>query len=748
MDLNQIALFYNEVKNLCKPDEYNLVLHKHLGDVFYAIGLKDEFERVYGKKLHFIVRPQYEFLMKLFGVDHYSVYDFKSFEKRVLQSDWQYMPYASHESHKFDMLCKDAFSSVPLLNIPFVIDGDLNSFFLFNHYWCFLWGHNMGLNIKNFKFAVPKNKLPIQPELLKKLKKVGPVDKIVLFAPEAATAIELPVEFWNIFADQAYKRGYKIIVNSKKYKIHHAVSAFDLGLSIEEVVALGLNCAYVFSVRSGLCDVLVGAGEKLYAFYPAMLAREMNSLKFPFAEETKVHEFLLQKWRAMPVVWEGIDFTPDLQKYINSIRINYIVEKIKCRFARKKNKPGHAFWFKLFKNIFGKGKVFPDNNTDYEKPKLPAVNKKFSLYVPLYEKKVNENGTVKKCYVLGGLFRFKSNIRHQWTLSFSGIKVLHYNKKHLKLFYLPVWKFNWRKKWLNKLQRQIDPCYDDIYFLRHNIGETTAELMMLKERLKVNKSKKPLLIVWNKKNIGYYEMFVKNIVDIKYIQLYQEDIMNFFSQKGNNREIIVEQNHQRFICSSPDIAVNMSKNHKINFYSHIRRCCRVPARVKLTLPVVSAETQESVARLMNTLNLNQKFVILAPEATSIVKLPPEFWQDIVTRLSEKGYDVFMNAFLSDSPLGNVKTHAVSLDELFCLAQKADRVITLGSGLAVLLSLADVPMDIIYTELPIQKINYSATFVFEKYSVFHLPVVRQKEITEYNVDTFSLEQIKQAVFKKL
>ena len=121
MSLNQIAFFYNEIKNLCKPDEYNLVLHKHLGDVFYAIGLKDEFERVYGKKLHFIVRPQHEFLMKLFGVDHYAVYNFKSFEKRVLQFDWQYMPYASHESHKFDMLCKDAFSSVPLLNIPFSI---------------------------------------------------------------------------------------------------------------------------------------------------------------------------------------------------------------------------------------------------------------------------------------------------------------------------------------------------------------------------------------------------------------------------------------------------------------------------------------------------------------------------------------------------------------------------------------------------------------------------------------------------
>ena len=78
--------------------------------------------------------------------------------------------------------------------------------------------------------------------------------------------MEFPVEFWNTIAEQVHAHGYTIIVNSKKCEIKHGMSAYDLDLSLSDVVALGLSCAYVFSLRSGLCDVLVGAGEKLYAF--------------------------------------------------------------------------------------------------------------------------------------------------------------------------------------------------------------------------------------------------------------------------------------------------------------------------------------------------------------------------------------------------------------------------------------------------------------------------------------------------
>ena len=164
---------------------------------------------------------------------------------------------------------------------------------------------------------------------------------------------------------------------------------------------------------------------------------------------------------------------------------------------------------------------------------------KLTLY-----KKLSDNKThTQKYYILGKVIRYKENERHCWNLSLCGIKVLSYNKKHLKLLYIPILKFNWKKKWLDRLQRQIDPIYDDIYLLRHNIGETTVELMFLQARIKANNSKKPLLIVWNKKNIGYYKMFVEDIVDMQYIKLHQYDIMSVFSQQGENyKEIVLKYN--------------------------------------------------------------------------------------------------------------------------------------------------------------------------------------------------------------
>lgn len=746
--INTMMFFYEDINNLCKKGEYNLVLHKHLGDVFYAIGLKDEFERQYCRKLHFIVRPQHEFLMKLYAVTNYSVLDLKEFEKIAALSNFKYMPSASHASHKFDMMCKDIFSSTPIENIPFILDGDLSSFFLFDHYWCFIWANNVGINIENFKFPIPKNKLTIQSKIRKKIEKIASLDKIVLFAPEAATAIELPVEFWNIIADKIHAKGYKIIVNSKKFKINHGISALDLGLSLEDVVALGLNCAYVFSLRSGLCDVLVGAGERLYVFYPAMLKREMKSLTFPFDQETKVNEFLLEKWSVSPVVWENINLTPELQKYINSMKKNYHIEKIKYKLSRNKNKESHRFWYMLFKNIFNKSNIFPNNNIDNDCINISqSTRKKRFLGVPIYEMKTKENGEVVKHYIFGRLLRFKKNIRGCWSFSILGIEFFSYNEKNFKFFSLPILKFNWRKKWLSRLQRQIDSQYDDIYFLRHNIGETTVELMFLKERIIKNKSKKPLLIVWDEKNIGFYRMFVEGIIDIKYIKLSQFDIMSVFSQDSDYKEIVFKKNNQRFICSTPLIAENMALYKWANFYNYIKACTHIPKKAKPTFPVVSETTKENVLYIMKYLQLGKNFIILAPEANSLRKLPQKFWQEVIWELKKKGYDIFVNSFITKNSIEGVKTYPVTLDELFYLAQKAKRVITLGSGLSVLLALADVPMDIIYTELFAKGINYTATQTIEKYSVFYLPGVKKENITEYNTDVFDLDCIKNDIIKK-
>lgn len=49
--------YINEIKALCPKRRYVLVLHKHLGDVFYAIGAKDAFKRTYGEPLFLSFDP-------------------------------------------------------------------------------------------------------------------------------------------------------------------------------------------------------------------------------------------------------------------------------------------------------------------------------------------------------------------------------------------------------------------------------------------------------------------------------------------------------------------------------------------------------------------------------------------------------------------------------------------------------------------------------------------------------------------
>ncbi|MBR2033926.1 MAG: hypothetical protein IKA03_04560, partial [Alphaproteobacteria bacterium] len=416
--------FFAHVQKHCKTNHYNLFLHKHLGDVFYAIGLKDAFEKTHKAPLHFIIRPQHEFLMKMYNITNYSVCDIHDLDKKIMSLNLPYLPGSTNKSHKFDSLCKDLFVSFPIKAIPFILDGDINSFFLFNNYWCFLWAYNCGINIDNFKFNIPPKQLMLSKKALNKIKKIAPLNKIVLFAPEAATAIELPVEFWNEIAEEVHKKGYSIIVNSKKYKISHGISAFDLNLSLEDVVALGFNCANVFSLRSGLCDVLVGAGKKLYAFYPAMLRREMFSLSKPFSQPSEVKEIGIYNWKIDSVKWQGIDLTQKLQKQINIVYRIYLKEKIKALFSLRKRKERHKYLYNLFRNIGGISKMFPENNLGNPRPKQ-NVNLKF-LGIPLWQKKYIKEGDGQKkvIKILGGLIKYTQSANNAKKLNILGIGVM------------------------------------------------------------------------------------------------------------------------------------------------------------------------------------------------------------------------------------------------------------------------------------------------------------------------------------
>ena len=551
--------FFAHVQKHCKTNHYNLFLHKHLGDVFYAIGLKDAFEKTHKAPLHFIIRPQHEFLMKMYNITNYSVCDIHDLDKKIMSLNLPYLPGSTNKSHKFDSLCKDLFVSFPIKAIPFILDGDINSFFLFNNYWCFLWAYNCGINIDNFKFNIPPKQLMLSKKALNKIKKIAPLNKIVLFAPEAATAIELPVEFWNEIAEEVHKKGYSIIVNSKKYKISHGISAFDLNLSLEDVVALGFNCANVFSLRSGLCDVLVGAGKKLYAFYPAMLRREMFSLSKPFSQPSEVKEIGIYNWKIDSVKWQGIDLTQKLQKQINIVYRIYLKEKIKALFSLRKRKERHKYLYNLFRNIGGISKMFPENNLGNPRPKQ-NVNLKF-LGIPLWQKKYIKEGDGQKkvIKILGGLIKYTQSANNAKKLNILGIGVMTHKFvrfETIKILGVTVFKKDRQPQFLQWFLEQCGDDFDDAYIIPYNIGETVICLSYIERWIKNNKSKKPILIIRQKKDHKLYKMF-----DIKTSQLHYIPMSNF---DANNMfpSTLVEKNKHRIFLAPGSIALEIKNKHK------------------------------------------------------------------------------------------------------------------------------------------------------------------------------------------
>ncbi len=402
-----ILKYVVEIESLCDSSKYNLVLHKHLGDVFYAIATKDVFETTYGKPLRFIVRPQHVFLMELFGVSDYSVYDLDKLVKKNITFKEHYFGNSQPTMQEVDRLENEiyqaVFSCMPRLGRAFVAENPINNFFSYNRYWCYRWARNMGIE-EDFRFDVPTMELPLSDIARKCVEEFGSLDKIVLFAPEAATAVELPPEWWAEIAEEVHQHGYKILVNSKRIKLPHGISAFDYNLSLRDVVSIGLKCRYIFALRSGLCDVLVGAQDRLYVISPAQLRREEMSLSRPFSISNKVNEVQLYNWTVSSFVWEGVDLGSRLQQQVSKLRRAYWKE---CITSFWRPRSHHTFWRRLFKDIAGLGRSFPDNNI--ENPQ-PAKEIKF-LDLLLYrrENKIIDNRIFNIITFLNGLVQAKKS---------------------------------------------------------------------------------------------------------------------------------------------------------------------------------------------------------------------------------------------------------------------------------------------------------------------------------------------------
>lgn len=364
MNLDFAINFYNECVRKCKKDEYNILLNKHLGDLVYIIQAGLLLQSQKGKNVHFILNPKHEFLMKMFNITNYSLFNMDEFKKEVIKriqldkdemdEDIQYWCTVLYESNCYISL----FATIPVTDVPFVPDSLLVDFNQFPYFWARRWFGNMGLD--EFSNVSEPYQYPTLSEIkLKSLERIAPLNKIVLFAPEALTANAINPRFWEILVKEIQNKGYTVFVNSKdkKYLFKDTYSVYDYNLSLEDVIALGMQCAYVFSLRSGLNDVLIGKHSKMYCFYPASLARECESLNkvFKLPNNHKVNEILISNYKVPQIMFENEDISIKLNKFLLEQKNNRIKTKLlKSVFIDTNKKKIYKSQIRQIKDLYGK----------------------------------------------------------------------------------------------------------------------------------------------------------------------------------------------------------------------------------------------------------------------------------------------------------------------------------------------------------------------------------------------------------
>lgn len=123
-----------------------------------------------------------------------------------------------------------------------------------------------------YLYDIPYNNQLEQKNLLNKLpNNIPKYENSIILAPQTATPIitqKIPIEFWDTIAIHYQNKGMKVYYNSIKRIKELDNHAIWLNCSLEDALIACKNTKEVFSIRSGLCDLLRELGNKLTIIYP------------------------------------------------------------------------------------------------------------------------------------------------------------------------------------------------------------------------------------------------------------------------------------------------------------------------------------------------------------------------------------------------------------------------------------------------------------------------------------------------
>lgn len=259
---------------IAKENSINLLLPVNYGDALIVCGFKDAIEKYHNLKVHLVIKPEHEGIMKLYGITEYTVKDFgdsyihkniEAFKAQKFEAGADFIAFPSYEAgrdfynNKIDFL--ELFRRT--FNLP-----------------------------SEAEFKKPQNKPELTEELKNKIEKIAPLEKVIIFSPEAIDTDQVSHKAFEDEIKILKSRGYTIIssVKDKKEAIKGTVY---IPLTIYEALAIAVNCAGVYSVRSGFVDLVIQYTDNITIYYPDKRTYDLFNFRYLYSKDRNINEIII-----------------------------------------------------------------------------------------------------------------------------------------------------------------------------------------------------------------------------------------------------------------------------------------------------------------------------------------------------------------------------------------------------------------------------------------------------------------------
>lgn len=315
------------------------------------------------------------------------------------------------------------------------------------------------------------------------------------------------------------------------------------------------------------------------------------------------------------------------------------------------------------------------------------------------------------------------------------------NYRTYYIFGKPVKKVSIEELFKKEYFKYIDKKYDDIYILNANSGETYLTLTYVIDALiKKKGSKNPLIVA----TLPYHTDLVRMICpDIPYVYTKRFKITGLKSQfKIDNFRFFLIFAPPHFKQVETDIKNNPIGEHHY-FKSILKKLDVKQEDISMRKIAVPPEDEHTMLEKAGKIGLNlDKFVFLSPEAQSCKLYDEDFWNILINKLHDKGYDIFVNLVGGEIKLKaetSYKTCDLTFAQAFALAKRAKKIVSLRSGFTEFLLQTGVPIDVLYTKFKCRTFfdDMDIYHVMSGFGITQIPFVDKSKIQEFN--TFEMTQ---------